>query len=145
MTSPSDPEPVAIDIVSKMGVIDDDACIELIESTPIGRVAFVVDDEILALPVNFKWYENSIVFRTLDGQKLAAAANEQKVCFEVDQWDAQSRSGWSVIVQGVAREVTNWAEEAQLDQIGLVPWAKAEWRPIWVRIEPSLISGRVLR
>ena len=145
MTSPSDPEAVAIDIVSKMGVIDDDECIELLESTPIGRVAFVVDDEVLALPVNFKWYENSIVFRTLDGQKLAAAANEQNVCFEVDHWDAQSRSGWSVIVQGVAREVTNWAEEAQLDQIGLVPWAKAEWRPIWVRIEPSNISGRVLR
>lgn len=145
MSASSKPEPVAIDISSKMGVIDDEDCIELIESTPIGRIAFVVDDEILALPVNFKWLDGGVVFRTLDGAKLAAAANNQKVCFEVDQWDASSRSGWSVVIQGVAREVTNWAEEAQLDQIGLVPWAKEEWRPIWVRIDPSTISGRVLR
>ncbi len=141
----TDPEPIAIDIVSKMGVIDDDECIRLMESTPIGRVAFMVDDEILALPVNFRWHEDGIVFRTLDGLKLAAAANNQKVCFEVDQWDAESRSGWSVVVQGVAREVENWAEEAQLDQLGLIPWAKAEWRPIWVRIDPTSMSGRVLR
>lgn len=140
-----DPEPIAIDIVSKMGVIDDDECIRLMESTPIGRIAFMVDDEILALPVNFRWHEDGIVFRTLDGLKLAAAANNQNVCFEVDQWDAGSRSGWSVVVQGVAREVDNWAEEAQLDQLGLIPWAKAEWRPIWVRVEPTSMSGRVLR
>lgn len=141
----TDPEPIAIDIVSKMGVIDDDECIRLMESTPIGRVAFMVDDEILALPVNFRWHEDGIVFRTLDGLKLAAAANNQNVCFEVDQWDAESRSGWSVVVQGVSRQVENWAEEAQLDELGLIPWAKAEWRPIWVRIDPTSMSGRVLR
>jgi len=144
--SPSkDPEPIAIDITSKMGEIDEDECIKLIGSTPIGRVAFMVDDEILALPVNYRWHEGGVVFRTLDGLKLAAAANHQKVCFEVDDWDAKKRSGWSVVIQGVAREVENWAEEAQLDEIGLIPWAKAEWRPIWVRIEPTSISGRVLR
>ncbi len=145
MSPTRDPEPIAIDITSKMGVIDDDECIRLMETTPIGRVAFMVDDEILALPVNFRWHEGTVVFRTLDGLKLSAAANHQNVCFEVDQWDAGSRSGWSVVVQGVAREVDNWAEEAQLDQLGLIPWAKAEWRPMWVRIEPTSMSGRVLR
>ncbi len=141
----SNPEPIAIDITSKMGVIDDDECIELLEATPIGRIAFTVDDEILVLPVNYRWHEDGIVFRTLEGLKLAAAANHQKVCFEIDEWDARARSGWSVVVHGVAREVENWAEEALLDEIGLVPWAKAEWRPIWVRIEPTSMSGRVLR
>lgn len=145
MTAPRKPEPIAIDITSKMGVIDEEECVRLMESTPIGRIAFIADDEILALPVNFRWHEGGVVFRTLDGLKLAAAADNQKVCFEVDQWDADSRSGWSVVVQGVAREVENWAEEALLDEIGLIPWAKAEWRPMWVRIEPTAISGRVLR
>ena len=64
---------------------------------------------------------------------------------DIDQWDASKRTGWSVVVQGVAREVTNWAEGGHLDQIGLVPWSKAAWRPIWVRIDPTMISGRVLR
>lgn len=145
MSRSNDPEPVAIDITSRMGVLDEATCAQLLESTPIGRIAFSIDGELLVLPVNFKWHENSIVFRTIEGQKLAAAAEHQHVCFEVDHWDAAARTGWSVVVQGVAREVTNWAEDANLDQIGLVPWAKDTWRPIWVRIEPTMISGRVLR
>lgn len=145
MTSSNDPEYVAIDVASKMGVLDEASCIERLESTPIGRIGFSVDGEVLVLPVNFKWYENSVVFRTLEGHKLAAAAEQQQVCFEVDHWVADTRSGWSVVVQGAAHEVTNWAEEARLEDLGLTPWARAEWRPIWVRIEPTMISGRLLR
>ena len=145
MSRSNDPAPVAIDITSRMGVLDEATCVKLLESTPIGRVGFSTDDGLLVLPVNFKWHENSVVFRTLEGQKLAAAAEHQHVCFEVDHWDAATRTGWSVVVQGVAREVTNWGEDVQLDQIGLVPWAKDAWRPIWVRIEPTAVSGRILR
>ena len=115
MTSSNDPEYVAVDVTSKMGVLDEATCVELLESTPIGRIGFSTDGELLVLPVNYRWYEQSVVFRTLEGLKLAAAAHEQHVCFEVDHWDADSRTGWSVVVQGVAREVTNWAEEARLD------------------------------
>ena len=145
MTKSNDPEYVAIDVTSKMGVLDDAACVELLESTPIGRIGFATEGELLVLPVNFRWYEHSVVFRTLEGHKLAAAAEQQHVCFEIDHWDADKRAGWSVVVQGVAHEVTHWAEEARLDDLGLIPWARAEWRPIWVRIEPTMISGRVLR
>jgi hypothetical protein len=145
MSRSNDPEPVAIDITSRMGVLDEATCAELLESTPIGRIAFSIDGELLVLPVNFAWHENSVVFRTIEGQKLAAAAAHQHVCFEVDHWDPATRTGWSVVVQGLAREVTNWAEDANLDQIGLIPWAKGTWRPIWVRVEPTMISGRVLR
>ena len=146
MTASEEPtDVVAIDIVSRMGVIDEAQCVELMQSTPIGRVAFVTrTDEVLALPVNFSWHEDSIVFRTLEGQKLAAAVEGKSVCFEVDQWNSEDRSGWSVVVQGKAREVTNWAEIEQLEGIGLVPWAREKWRRMWVRIEPTNISGRVL-
>lgn len=145
LTGLNDPEYVAIDVTSKMGVLDEATCVELLESTPIGRIAFATDGELLVLPINFRWYEHSVVFRTLEGHKLAAAAEQQHVCFEVDHWDADTRTGWSVVVQGVAHEVRQWAEEAQLDDLGLIPWARAEWRPIWVQIEPTMISGRVLR
>ena len=137
-------DPVAIDIISRMGVIDDDACIELIESTPVGRVGFISADTPLVLPVNHAWWEGSIVFRSLEGQKLSAAAEHQRVCFEVDHWDPADRSGWSVVVQGTAREVTEWAEKEQLENIGLVPWAREAWRTLWIRIDPDQISGRVL-
>jgi len=138
-------EPTAIDITSRMGVIDDDQCIELMSSTPIGRIAFTVDGHPMVVPVNFKWHEDTIVFRTLEGQKLDAAAEGQTVCFEIDHWDAGDETGWSIVVVGQAREVTNFAEREQLESIGLIPWAKEKWRPMWVRIEPESIAGRVLR
>ena len=138
-------EPEAIDLVSRMGVIEESRCWELIESTPVGRVGFVSEGVPLVLPVNFAVDEGTIVFRSLEGQKLAAAAANQAVCFEVDQWDAKTKAGWSVVLQGTAHEVSDWAEKEQLENIGLTPWAKDQWRPLWVRITPTEMSGRVLR
>ncbi|MEZ5378037.1 MAG: pyridoxamine 5'-phosphate oxidase family protein [Acidimicrobiales bacterium] len=136
---------VAIDIVNRMGVIDEATCLELITSTPIGRVGFMSDGAPLVLPVNFAWHEGAVVFRTLEGVKMAAAAEGQAVCFEVDQWDAQTKTGWSVVVRGQAAEVTGWAEIEQLENIGLTPWSREKWRRLWVKIVPTEISGRVLR
>ena len=125
--------------------LDLEECIRRIKSTPIGRVAICTDAGPLVLPVNFAWFEDGVVFRTLRGQKLAAAQDEESVCFEVDHWDAKSRSGWSVIVRGVAREVTDWAEKAQLENIDLIPWTTEEWRRMWVRVEPTVVTGRALK
>ncbi len=138
-------EPTGIDLISRTGVIDAAQCTELVASTPIGRVGFVSDGVPLVLPVNFAWHEGAVVFRTLEGLKLAAAAKGLPVCFEVDQWDADARSGWSVVLRGQASEVKGWAEIEQLENIGLVPWSREKWRPLWVKIEPTEISGRVLR
>ncbi len=119
--------------------------IALLASTPIGRMAFVVDGHPMILPVNFAWHEDGVVFRTLPGQKLDAATEGQRVCFEVDHWDAGDQTGWSVVVVGRARQVTGFAEQEQLENIGLVPWSKEQWRPIWIRVEADDVSGRVLR
>ncbi len=124
--------------------LDGPGCVALLESTPIGRVGFRVNAAPMVLPVNFAWFEDSVVFRTLEGKMLAAAAG-QDVCFEVDRWDAAKRSGSSVVATGTARLVTDWAECEQLENIGLVPWARQPWRPLWVRIDPVEITGRVLR
>jgi nitroimidazol reductase NimA-like FMN-containing flavoprotein (pyridoxamine 5'-phosphate oxidase superfamily) len=137
-----EPAPTSIDVVSQLGELDEDRCVELLCTAPVGRIGFITDGAPLVLPVNFTWHEDTIVFRTVEGQKLAAAASGQTVCFEVDSWDAGSRTGWSVVVTGVAREVTNWAEQEQLENVGLVPWARDQWRKMWVRIEPSEITGR---
>ncbi len=139
-----DDDTMTVDLVTPTGTIDHAACIELIQSTPVGRIGFVSDHGLLVLPVNHAWWEESIVFRSLEGRKLAAAAENRQVCFEVDQWDAADRSGWSVVLQGQAREVTDWAEKAQLEEIGLVPWDRDTWQTHWVRIDPTSISGRTL-
>jgi len=143
--TPESAEPTPSTMVNQIEVLDRPSCVELIESTPIGRIGFWADDAPLVLPVNFEWFEDTIVFRTLEGQKLTAAAAAQTVCFEVDHWDAADQTGWSVVVTGQAREVTEWAECEELERIGLVPWERGQWRPLWVRIEPTAINGRILR
>lgn len=84
MSGSDDPEHVAIDVRPEMGVLDEATCVQRLESTPIGRIGFSTDGGLLVLPVNSACHENSVVFRTLEGQRLAAAAEHQHVCFEVD-------------------------------------------------------------
>ncbi len=130
------------DLAGRLRVLNRAECVRLIESTPIGRIGFMSDGAPLVLPVNFVWHEDTVVFRTLEGQKLAAAAEQQNVCFEVDNWNDSSHTGWSVVMSGPARHVTDWAEIEQLERLDVVPWAKGEWRPLWVRIEPRDLTGR---
>ena len=128
-----------------LDVLDAATCLRLLAETPICRLVFVEgDDQPMALPVNYLLFDGAIVFRTLEGQKLSAASIGQRVAFEVDDWDADRRSGWSVVVKGRAEEVTQWARAEQLEQAGLVPWAHGAWRTLWVRIVPDEISGRRL-
>ncbi len=126
-------------------ILDRAECIELIAATPIGRIGFISYRQPVVLPVNYRWFDSSIVFRTLEGDKLHAAAMNQPVAFEIDEWDATTNRGWSVVVKGLAHEVTNWAEAEQLEQLGLVPWSSDVWRQKWVRVVPDEISGRRVR
>lgn len=119
-------------------------CAEVLANASIGRIVFVDDDQPIALPVNFAWFEDSIVFRTGEGQKLYAATLGQKVAFEVDHFESDTHAGLSVLVKGRARAVDDWAEQEQLEQLGVRPWQRQPWRRGWVRIEPSEITGRKL-
>ena len=131
-----------VDLTGRLRVLDDAECIRRIESVPLGRIGFMAEGRPLVLPVNYVWYDGSVVFRTLEGQKLAAAAREQDVCFEIDEWDHTEHTGWSVVMIGRARQVTEWAEIEELERAGVVPWTRGEWRPLWIRVDADDLSGR---
>jgi len=142
MPVPANDSDQAGDDLVGITVLDVDDCKALLGSTPIGRVAFILNGHLGVYPVNYQWVDDTVVFRTISGEKLSAAEQFSDVAFEVDEWGIRSRTGWSVLVRGVAEPVTEWAEVEQLEQIGLVPWAHEEWRRQWVRIVPSEITGR---
>lgn len=123
-------------------VIPHAECLDLLEATPIGRIGFLVDDSVIVLPVNYRWVDDAVVFRTLDGQKLHAAVLAEPVAFEIDGWDAEHRTGWSVLVKGRAQEVTDWADVEHLEQANVVPWSHQMWRRHWIRVVPTEITGR---
>jgi nitroimidazol reductase NimA-like FMN-containing flavoprotein (pyridoxamine 5'-phosphate oxidase superfamily) len=119
-------------------------CFDLLEPGGIGRIGFAAADGTMMLPVNFAVAAKTIIFRTAPDTLLALYARAQ-VSFEADQLDEALRAGWSVLVHGRARKVTEEREIEQLqDQTHLQPWA-AGARDVYVRITPTRISGRRLQ
>ena len=97
------------------------------------------------MPVNFVLVGESIVFRTIPGTKLDAAAANAVVAFQVDSYAPEGTSGWSVLVQGVCSEITDPADLLALADIRLRAWAfDVDVATKLVRIEPSFGSGRRL-
>ncbi len=125
-----------------MEVLSDDECIDLLRQVPVGRIAVTVDALPVILPVNFAVVDGAVVFRTLEGTKLAAATASAVVAFEVDSYKADGRTGWSVMVQGMAAEVTDAASLQEVDSASLDAWALDGAADHVVRIEVHRVSGR---
>ena len=120
-------------------VLSTDECWELAASTPVGRVAFVEAGDPAIFPVNHAVVGHRVVFRTARGALLHEALMDRPVAFEVDGFDPDRRSGWSVLVRGQA----GLADDADhLDDLGLDAWADAVERNDWVAIRVEEITGR---
>ncbi|MGO8871047.1 MAG: pyridoxamine 5'-phosphate oxidase family protein [Acidimicrobiales bacterium] len=125
-----------------MEVLGTDQCTELLRQVPVGRVAITVDALPVVLPVNFAVVDDTIVFLTIPGTKLTAATANAVVAFEVDSYEADGRSGWSVVVQGIASEVTDSIELEKILAVGIESWALDGQADHAVRIELHTLSGR---
>ena len=119
-----------------------DACLRLLASVPVGRIGFVENGEMVVLPVNHIVDGQDVVFRTTHGAKLSAAEGEHLVAFEVDHYEAQTHSGWSVLMTGRAEMVDAEADVERMSRHDLRPWVTAVQRAFWIRIRPTSISGR---
>lgn len=115
---------------------------ELLQShSYLGRIGFVVDGKPLILPVNYLAEENSVVFCTMPGTKLSALSGGAAVVFEVDDSRPLYHAGWSVVVKGTAREITDADELDALRRGPLHSWATRSTEH-WVRISIEEVTGR---
>ena len=136
---PPDPEPAAHE--RALRTLSPADCFDLLEPGGIGRVGFTSADGITMLPVNFAVTGKTIIFRTAPDTLLALYADAQ-VSFEVDHLDGALHEGWSVLVHGHARKITDEREVKRLeDGTHLEPWAGGA-RDVYVRIAATRISGR---
>ena len=106
----------------------------------VGRLAVIVDDHPEIFPVNYIVDRGSIVLRTSAGTKLAGSVG-RAVAFEVDGFDAESGDAWSVMIKGVARELTGLYEVLDAMELPLHTWHPTPKSRI-LRIEPTEITGR---
>lgn len=118
-------------------------CMRLLDSVTIGRVVFTARALPAVAPVNFAVVDDEIVLRTGVGSKLDAAVANSVVAFEADHFDVERRDGWSVVVVGQARVVTDAEQIALLDELGLQCWLVGD-RANYIGVRPELVSGRVL-
>jgi nitroimidazol reductase NimA-like FMN-containing flavoprotein (pyridoxamine 5'-phosphate oxidase superfamily) len=119
-------------------------CLNLLGRSHFGRLAVSRGEGApIIRPLNyvFDTRSQSVVFRTTPGTKLHGLLRAREAAFEIDGIDAGGRTGWSVVIIGVAEEVTAPSEIRRLDKLGLEVWAPGP-RNHWVRIRARTVSGR---
>ncbi|GGG65281.1 pyridoxamine 5'-phosphate oxidase [Kocuria dechangensis] len=117
------------------------ACWELLRTARVGRLAVWVDDHPDIFPVNHIVDHGTLVFRTAEGTKLAAALSETPVALEIDGYDEGAAKAWSVVVRGRAEQIQRPQELMDTMDLPLLPW-QAGRKGILVRIVPELVTGR---
>ncbi|MGW3497323.1 pyridoxamine 5'-phosphate oxidase family protein [Streptomyces sp. NPDC001020] len=121
--------------------LDRDEALKLLGTVQMGRVAFT-DQALPAIrPVNHVvGGDGTIVIRTHTGSTLLGhSLASEVVAYEADRIDPVTRTGWSVVVTGVASRVTAPDDVAHYRRL-LVPWVNAEMAHV-VRIVPELVTG----
>lgn len=124
-------------------VLDRAESLRLLATARLGRIAITTEALPTVLPVAFRCDGRQILVRTGAGSKLEAATDNAVVAFEVDELQPGSRSGWSVVVTGVARELTEPDELAAAQRLPLDRWIEGVDGRI-VAISLDLVSGRRL-
>jgi len=124
--------------------VDERECLLLLASKDVGRLGFVRGGNPEIVPINYVLDGDAVVFATGAGSKLAGAATGASVVFEIDDINPTTRSGWSVIIHGMAYEVTKFDRTALVERVRslpLNPWAGGD-KPHLIRISPKFITGR---
>ncbi|WP_225850347.1 pyridoxamine 5'-phosphate oxidase family protein [Streptomyces sp. HPF1205] len=118
--------------------------LRLLAKVPVGRVVYTRRALPAVLPVNFCLDEDSsVLLHTSAGSDLVRAIDGAVVAFEADEFQAATRSGWSVVVTGRATVVTDPAEHERLTRTGPDSWMN-ERDGVFVRIESEMVTGREL-
>jgi hypothetical protein len=113
-------------------------CRELLGACQVGRLAYIARPGVPDIvPVNYALDRDDVLIRSGPGPKLQAAERRELVAFEVDAFDENAHTGWSVVVHGTAIRGCS----ARRDDLATAPWASGP-RHTTIRISPRRITGR---
>lgn len=124
----------------RLEVLSVDECLVLLAGGSLGRLVYLLDGEPQIRPLTYGLQRGSVVFRIGYGD-LLDAIHQRPVVFEVDHGDPTVRTGWSIIVRGIAEEIWQSHDLDAARGTGLRPWAPGT-RDHYVRIIPTSITGR---
>jgi nitroimidazol reductase NimA-like FMN-containing flavoprotein (pyridoxamine 5'-phosphate oxidase superfamily) len=118
-----------------------DESLRLLSTVPLGRVVFTHRALPAIRPVNHVVDGHRIIFRTGSSAAITTAVDGTGtiVAFEADAIDSVRRTGWSVVVIGGARLLTDAVEVGRYLRV-LQPWAAGTKDDIIV-IRADMVTG----
>lgn len=119
-------------------------CWELLRAEEYGRLAVTDDEGPVIYPINATIDHATLVFRTAEGAKVDAIRADPRVAFEIDGYDPDRETAWSVVIRGTAAEITGRLEAIDAVELGVTPWQHGP-KPAFIRITPSSVTGRRFR
>jgi nitroimidazol reductase NimA-like FMN-containing flavoprotein (pyridoxamine 5'-phosphate oxidase superfamily) len=119
--------------------LTDDQCWALLDRERFGRLATNALGVMDITPINYVTDNRTLLIRTAPGSKLLELTVNSDVAFEIDE--RAPGYAWSVVLKGRARMITDAHEIALAERAGLQTQIATE-KTIWVRIEPTQVSGR---
>ena len=120
--------------------LTEDESWEFLGLQAVGRLATAAAGEPEIFPVNFAASKRRIFVRTAPGSKLAEVAVNGNVAFEVDQMGTDL--AYSVVVKGGAEILEHDDDITDAEATGLLTYQEDTPKPVWLRITPSLVTGR---
>lgn len=114
--------------------------VALLATAAVGRVVFTAGALPAVVPVTFAVHAGAVVLRTSAGTRLAAAADGSVLSLQADDVDPEARTGWSVVVTGLAELVSDPRERAVIHGLA-EPWAPGH-HDVYVRIPLTVVTGR---
>ena len=85
--------------------LDRPTCLALLTTQHVGRLIIDAATPVIRV-VNYTAFEHTIMFRSDPGPQIDAIV-DAPVVFEADMFDERTQSGWSVVVRGIARDLSD--------------------------------------
>jgi nitroimidazol reductase NimA-like FMN-containing flavoprotein (pyridoxamine 5'-phosphate oxidase superfamily) len=130
--------------VARLAQLSRTECLDLIRTAQFGRVGVSIDALPAVLPVVLGRLDDTLVFRTVPGTKLASASAGAVVAVEIDEFDRDTGDGWSVLVRGVATEVEDPGTIARARDVLDATWLDETNAEHYVQVGLDLVTGRRL-
>lgn len=130
------------DAVMKMNELTPSEAMDRLGSVPFGRIVFTWQALPAVRPVNHLVDNGQVIIRSHEGSAIVTAVGGDRgtvVAYEADHLDPYSRTGWSVVVTGLARVVDDPQRAARYRE-ALQPWLAGEMDSV-ISIDARVITG----
>jgi nitroimidazol reductase NimA-like FMN-containing flavoprotein (pyridoxamine 5'-phosphate oxidase superfamily) len=129
-------------LVPDLRELDEQECRNLLKIASFGRIAVTERALPMIVPVLFTVQDDTVVAVSPAGSRAIPARKGAIVTLEIDSYQPGTAEGWCVTVIGPAALVSDPADMAALDSLGLAPWAAP--RRHYIRIAMARVTGRQL-